>query len=196
MSIARAHGLEHKGGRRCRAAAAPDQSDPWLKHLDWTIEPIKYTKAKLKKDGSYAKGGEPRPVTNQRLPGFPAWYKGACGRQRACALTRPACAYERPDHSRSDRVPTPARSLPHDGAGAARYDANPHHAVPAQVAMERVHAAASGRQRLGLRGATVRHQCRSASIGGPLLTPAASQRARDRFPTYGRPKGRRAAQGH
>ena len=52
------------------------QSDPWLRHLDWTIEPIKYTKAKLKKDGSYAKGGEPRPVTNQRLPGFPAWYKG------------------------------------------------------------------------------------------------------------------------
>jgi hypothetical protein len=52
------------------------QTDPWLRHLDWTIDPIRYTRPKYKKDGTFAKGGEPRPVAHQRLPGFPAWYKG------------------------------------------------------------------------------------------------------------------------
>ncbi|KAJ1901457.1 DNA-directed DNA polymerase gamma mip1, partial [Coemansia sp. IMI 209127] len=55
-------------------AEAP-MDDPWLKNLDWTTEPQKYTKAKFKKDGSYAKNGEPRPHTKQLLPGFPQWYR-------------------------------------------------------------------------------------------------------------------------
>ena len=39
------------------------KSDPWLRQLDWSIKPIKYTK-----DGK-------RPVKNQKLPGFPEWYR-------------------------------------------------------------------------------------------------------------------------
>ena len=39
------------------------RSDPWLRQLDWSITPIKYTK-----DGK-------RPVKNQKLPGFPEWYR-------------------------------------------------------------------------------------------------------------------------
>ncbi|KAJ2518432.1 DNA-directed DNA polymerase gamma mip1 [Coemansia sp. RSA 2049] len=49
--------------------------DPWLKNLDWTVEPQKYTKPKFKADGSYAKNGEPRPFTKQLLPGYPQWYR-------------------------------------------------------------------------------------------------------------------------
>ncbi|KAJ2595837.1 DNA-directed DNA polymerase gamma mip1 [Coemansia sp. RSA 1722] len=49
--------------------------DPWLKNLDWTAVPQKYTKPKYKADGSYAKGGEPRPVAKQLLPGYPKWYR-------------------------------------------------------------------------------------------------------------------------
>jgi len=52
------------------------QKDPWLSQLNWTVEEQKMTKAKYKKDGTYAKGGEPRPVANQRLPGYPEWFKG------------------------------------------------------------------------------------------------------------------------
>ncbi|KAJ2157906.1 DNA-directed DNA polymerase gamma mip1 [Coemansia sp. RSA 552] len=51
------------------------QDDPWLRNLDWTVVPQKYTKPKLKVDGSYAKGGEPRPVARQLLPGKPKWYR-------------------------------------------------------------------------------------------------------------------------
>ncbi|KAJ1679932.1 DNA-directed DNA polymerase gamma mip1, partial [Spiromyces aspiralis] len=50
-------------------------SDPWLRNLDWTIEQVKMTKPKLKKDGTYAKGGEPKPYSNQKLPGYPKWYR-------------------------------------------------------------------------------------------------------------------------
>ncbi|KAJ2118912.1 DNA-directed DNA polymerase gamma mip1, partial [Coemansia sp. RSA 720] len=50
-------------------------SDPWLRNLDWTAEPQKYTKPKYKADGSYAKNGEPRPYTKQLLPGYPKWYR-------------------------------------------------------------------------------------------------------------------------
>ena len=38
------------------------EDDPWLKQLDWTMTPIKYTKS-----------GELRK--NQKLPGFPEWYR-------------------------------------------------------------------------------------------------------------------------
>ncbi|ORX93329.1 DNA polymerase gamma [Basidiobolus meristosporus CBS 931.73] len=51
--------------------------DDWLKHLDWTTTPLKMTKPKFKKDGTYAKNGEPRPYTNQFLPGYPEWYKAS-----------------------------------------------------------------------------------------------------------------------
>ena len=50
-------------------------SDPWLKKLDWTPIPAKYTKARYLKNGQYAKDGEPRPYGNVALFGKPAWYK-------------------------------------------------------------------------------------------------------------------------
>ncbi|KAI7832034.1 DNA polymerase family A-domain-containing protein [Kickxella alabastrina] len=55
--------------------AESPMDDPWLKNLDWTAVPQKYTRAVYKVDGSYAKGGEPRPYTNQVLPGYPQWYR-------------------------------------------------------------------------------------------------------------------------
>ncbi|KCV68887.1 hypothetical protein H696_04304 [Fonticula alba] len=58
-----------------RSAAS---KDPWLKRLDWTPNPLRMTKPKYKKDGSYAKGGEPRPVSRQRLPGYPSWFRELC----------------------------------------------------------------------------------------------------------------------
>lgn len=36
--------------------------DPWLRQLDWTIKPLKLTKKGV-------------PVKNQKLPGFPEWYR-------------------------------------------------------------------------------------------------------------------------
>lgn len=36
--------------------------DPWLRQLDWTIKPMKMTKKGI-------------PVKNQKLPGFPEWYR-------------------------------------------------------------------------------------------------------------------------
>lgn len=42
-------------------------ADPWLAQLDWTVKPIKYTKAR--------KGHPSRPVKNQKMPGRPQWYK-------------------------------------------------------------------------------------------------------------------------
>ncbi|KAJ2712363.1 DNA-directed DNA polymerase gamma mip1 [Coemansia spiralis] len=51
------------------------QDDPWLRNLNWTAEPQKYTKPRYKADGSYAKNGEPRPYTKQLLPGYPKWYR-------------------------------------------------------------------------------------------------------------------------
>ncbi|KAJ1969993.1 DNA-directed DNA polymerase gamma mip1, partial [Dimargaris xerosporica] len=50
-------------------------NDPWLRHLDWTVAPIRMTKPKLLKDGRVAPGGEPRPMARQKLPGKPEWYK-------------------------------------------------------------------------------------------------------------------------
>ena len=32
-------------------------TDPWLKHMDWTAEEQKFTKARYRKDGTYAKVG-------------------------------------------------------------------------------------------------------------------------------------------
>ncbi|KAJ1913904.1 DNA-directed DNA polymerase gamma mip1 [Mycoemilia scoparia] len=53
-----------------------DVNDFWLKQLDWTIKPVKMTKPKFMADGkTFAKGGEPRPFSNQKLPGYPEWYK-------------------------------------------------------------------------------------------------------------------------
>lgn len=37
-------------------------NDPWLRQLDWTIKPLKLTKKGV-------------PVKNQKLPGFPEWYR-------------------------------------------------------------------------------------------------------------------------
>ncbi|KAJ1669643.1 DNA-directed DNA polymerase gamma mip1, partial [Coemansia sp. RSA 1694] len=55
--------------------AAP-LDDPWLRNLDWTIEPLKFTKPKYKADGkTYAKNGEPRPFAKQTLVGYPKWYR-------------------------------------------------------------------------------------------------------------------------
>ncbi|RKP05714.1 DNA polymerase gamma, partial [Thamnocephalis sphaerospora] len=56
------------------------QEDPWLRQLDWTTEPVRYTKGRLKKDGNYAKGFEPRPVARQFMPGYPRWYRDLCDR--------------------------------------------------------------------------------------------------------------------
>lgn len=49
--------------------------DPWMARLDWTPTPARFTKPKLKKDGSYAKDGEPRPIGNSALFGMPAWLR-------------------------------------------------------------------------------------------------------------------------
>lgn len=43
-------------------------NDPWLKQLDWTIEEIKWVKGKRKND-------PPREAKNQKMPGYPKWYK-------------------------------------------------------------------------------------------------------------------------
>lgn len=51
-------------------------NDPWLSQLDWTVEPIRYTKARYLKDGvTYAKGGEPKVIGNSPWMGKPAWFK-------------------------------------------------------------------------------------------------------------------------
>ncbi|TGZ85244.1 DNA polymerase family A [Ascodesmis nigricans] len=42
-------------------------NDPWLKQLDWTGMEVKMTKGTKKEP--------PRPVANQKMPGFPKWYK-------------------------------------------------------------------------------------------------------------------------
>ncbi|KAI8322639.1 DNA polymerase gamma [Martensiomyces pterosporus] len=49
--------------------------DPWLKTLDWTVVPQRYTKPRYKADGTYAKNGEPKPYAKQLLPGYPQWYR-------------------------------------------------------------------------------------------------------------------------
>lgn len=47
-----------------------------MNQLDWTVEPVRYTKARHLKDGvTYAKGGEPRPIGNSTWAGKPAWFK-------------------------------------------------------------------------------------------------------------------------
>ncbi|KAJ2797371.1 DNA-directed DNA polymerase gamma mip1, partial [Coemansia guatemalensis] len=62
--------------------------DPWLRNLDWTAEPQRYTKPKFRADGSYAKGGEPRPVARQLLPGYPQWYRDLwCSKEKRIHLT-------------------------------------------------------------------------------------------------------------
>ncbi|KAJ2710896.1 DNA-directed DNA polymerase gamma mip1, partial [Coemansia sp. Cherry 401B] len=57
-----------------RRAGGP-QDDAWLRCLDWTAEAQRFTKPRLRRDGSYAKGGAPRPVARQRLAGAPKWYR-------------------------------------------------------------------------------------------------------------------------
>ena len=65
-----------------KALLHPDpQSDPWLSKLDWTPAPARYTKAKYLKDGSYAKGGEPRPIGDPNMFGKPAWYRKLYNKQ-------------------------------------------------------------------------------------------------------------------
>ncbi|KAK9447637.1 DNA polymerase family A-domain-containing protein [Limtongia smithiae] len=44
------------------------ESDPWLRQLDWTVKEIRMTKPKKK-------GEEPRLAKNQKMPGYPEWYK-------------------------------------------------------------------------------------------------------------------------
>lgn len=52
------------------------EKDPWLSRLDWSCPAVRYTSAKYKKDGSYAKNGEPRLVARQGpLKGYPQWYR-------------------------------------------------------------------------------------------------------------------------
>lgn len=52
------------------------KKDPWLGQLDWTVDPIRYTKPRYLKDGvTYAKGGEPRIIGNSPWAGRPAWFK-------------------------------------------------------------------------------------------------------------------------
>lgn len=43
-------------------------NDPWLSQLDWSGQEIKYAKPQKKSD-------PPRPALNQKLPGYPQWYK-------------------------------------------------------------------------------------------------------------------------
>lgn len=43
-------------------------NDPWLKQLDWTIEEVRWVKGKKKND-------PPREAKNQKMPGYPKWYK-------------------------------------------------------------------------------------------------------------------------
>lgn len=43
-------------------------NDPWLKQLDWTIKEIRMTKPKKKDE-------VPRMAKNQKMPGYPQWYK-------------------------------------------------------------------------------------------------------------------------
>ena len=56
--------------------------DPWLKQLDWTPLAPKYTKPKLRKDGTYSKDGEPRPIGNPALFNKAAWYRKLLKSQR------------------------------------------------------------------------------------------------------------------
>ena len=52
------------------------KKDPWLGQLDWTVDPIRYTKPRFLTDGiTYAKGGEPRVIGNSPWAGRPAWFK-------------------------------------------------------------------------------------------------------------------------
>ena len=64
------------------AAMEPEEAkrDPWLKHLDWTPVPARYTKPKpsAKKDTPEeraAKLVQVRPIGNEKLFGKPLWYK-------------------------------------------------------------------------------------------------------------------------
>ncbi|KAJ1927445.1 DNA-directed DNA polymerase gamma mip1 [Tieghemiomyces parasiticus] len=66
--------------------------DPWLRHLDWTVAPVRMTQGKKGKDGQYLPSHEPRLHSRQRLPGKPAWYKslwhGPTGRIRVTSKCR------------------------------------------------------------------------------------------------------------
>ena len=52
--------------------------DPWFRHLDWAVKPLRFTKPKLLKDGSVAPGGESRPIKGQKCPNMPQWYRELC----------------------------------------------------------------------------------------------------------------------
>ncbi|VEU23173.1 DEKNAAC104059 [Brettanomyces naardenensis] len=61
--------IEEKLKDLCREAVSlrdrtdqPWESDPWLSQLDWTIQPVRMTKAG-------------KPYKNQKLPGYPEWFK-------------------------------------------------------------------------------------------------------------------------
>ncbi|PIA18339.1 hypothetical protein COEREDRAFT_6578 [Coemansia reversa NRRL 1564] len=86
--------LSNSVGKRLRELAEDalnvkePMEDPWLRNLDWTAEPQRYTKPKFRADGSYAKGGEPRPVARQLLPGYPQWYRDLwCSQRKRIHLT-------------------------------------------------------------------------------------------------------------
>lgn len=57
------------------------KEDVWLRQLNWNTTPPRYMKARFKKDGTYAKNGQPRLISRQFLPGFPEWYKEAYNRE-------------------------------------------------------------------------------------------------------------------
>ncbi|EPZ34297.1 hypothetical protein ROZALSC1DRAFT_28342 [Rozella allomycis CSF55] len=50
------------------------EDDPWLRRLDWTPKPERYTKPLYKKDGTYRKNKEPRPIGNVKLFNKPEWF--------------------------------------------------------------------------------------------------------------------------
>jgi len=49
------------------------KDDPWLSQLDWTIQEVRMTKARITKQGVVKVPS--RPVANQKMPGMPTWYK-------------------------------------------------------------------------------------------------------------------------
>ncbi|GAV29744.1 hypothetical protein PMKS-003246 [Pichia membranifaciens] len=60
-------------------AQPPWADNPWLSQLDWTIKPVKMTKA-----------GE--PYKNQKLPGYPEWYKKLIVKNQLTLTVKSRCS--------------------------------------------------------------------------------------------------------
>ncbi|KAF9209897.1 DNA-directed DNA polymerase gamma mip1 [Haplosporangium sp. Z 27] len=53
------------------------ESDPWLSQLDWNLPKREWKKGKMKANGEYQKGQEPRWLCRTKLlPDKPEWYRG------------------------------------------------------------------------------------------------------------------------